>query len=681
MSWYGVGSFSMHQSQSPPLIKDDILIKKILLTHDPDGRHLDSQRLLRAVEKIMLYASTPDVSVSALDVDTIVRNYPTNIEILGTQETLGQTIYKISNEILHKHTGDTDIHARVMVLFELLGNYRWDAKVLLVLAAFATSYGEFWLILQIYPANQLAASVAVLKQLPRDLKTLKPRFKALRLLVKAMVDMTKCLIKFEYLPLQHITLDNELLGFTKPIIYTATYWIIRSAVICASTITENLSSTAITAWELSSLAYKISSIGSSLRVQVDFCRQQTELKLHQKLLSLFNETYVDNQEVLQMLVALRDGLTLKDGLSSQLGISDLKNKVVMVVVSKPDILPLERLFFLVQRTGDLPSNKEERKYQILWIPVSTSETWNDADERSFEYLSNSLPWYSILQPWSLNSEIVNYIKQEWNFKDEPIMVVLDPQGKITNLNAMDMVLTWGAARAYPLSTSREKQLWEEEKWTIRFMVDEIDHLLTMQIEQGRNLCIYGSNDLEWVRDFHTKMKRILEEGVPLEVFYVGHKNPNEHVKHILNIIDRENLGGSLSLTKIDFFWLRLESMRRSSSKSNLILQEVSSLLDLDDNKKVWAAIGKGSSTDLVKLQGTEVMECLDMFSKWVNNVGKLGLAGAIRTAIEPRFAGPCSHTNVVTYNEGSSEETSICTQCKSLMEKVVLYKCEGGETE
>ncbi|KAK6930925.1 Sieve element occlusion, C-terminal [Dillenia turbinata] len=641
-------SFAIHQSQSPPVIKNYILIKKILLTHDPDGRHLDSQRLLHAVEKIMLYASTPDVSVSGLNVDTIAMNYPTNIEILGIQESLGQTIYKISNEILHKHSGNTDIHARVMILFELLGSYRWDAKVVLVLAAFATSYGEFWLILQIYPANKLAASVAVLKHLPRDLKTLKPRFKALMLLVKAMVDVTKSLIKFEYLPLQHIKLDNELLGFTKSVIYTATYWIIRSAFVCASTITElmnmkhdqtldsmsnfylrNLSSIAVTAWELSSLAYNISSIGDSLRVQVDFCCQQTELKLHQRLSSLFNETYVDNQEVLQMLVALRDGLTLKDGFSSKLGISDLKNKVVIVVVSKPDILPLERLFFLVQRTSDLPSNKEERKYEIFWIPVSTSETWNDAEERNFEYLSNSLPWYSILQPWSLNSEIVNYIKQEWNFKDESIMVVLDPQGKITNLNAIDMLLTWGAAKACPFSTSREKQLWEQEKWTIRFMVDEIDSLLTMQIEQGRNLCIYGSKDMEWINSF----------------------------------------------------WLRLVSMRRSLSKSHLILQDVSSLLDLDDNDKGWAVMGKGSSTDLVKLRGAEVMECMDMFSKWVNNVGRLGLAGAIRTAIEPHFAGPCSHTNVVTYNEGSSEETSICARCKRLMEKVVLYKCEGGEAE
>ena len=32
---------------------EDVLIKKILLTHDPDGRHLDSELLLRAMENVM----------------------------------------------------------------------------------------------------------------------------------------------------------------------------------------------------------------------------------------------------------------------------------------------------------------------------------------------------------------------------------------------------------------------------------------------------------------------------------------------------------------------------------------------------------------------------------------------------------------------------------------------------
>lgn len=57
------------------------------------------------------------------------------------------------------------------------------------------------------------------------------------------------------------------------------------------------------------------------------------------------------------------------------------------------------------------------------------------------------------------------------------MVALDPKGMVTNYNAIDMVYIWGA-KAYPFSASREIELWEEEKWTMQFLVDEIDTLLT-----------------------------------------------------------------------------------------------------------------------------------------------------------------------------------------------------------
>jgi len=36
---------------------------------------------------------------------------------------------------------------------------------------------------------------------------------------------------------------------------------------------------------------------------------------------------------------------------------------------------------------------------------------------------------------------------------------------------------WGAT-AYPFSTSKEKKLWDEENWTLKLLLDEIDPLLT-----------------------------------------------------------------------------------------------------------------------------------------------------------------------------------------------------------
>ena len=51
--------------RSKSYLDDEILIKKLLLSHDPDGRRLDSEMLLSAVENIMFYATTSEVQLPA----------------------------------------------------------------------------------------------------------------------------------------------------------------------------------------------------------------------------------------------------------------------------------------------------------------------------------------------------------------------------------------------------------------------------------------------------------------------------------------------------------------------------------------------------------------------------------------------------------------------------------------
>ncbi|KAI8016203.1 Protein SIEVE ELEMENT OCCLUSION C [Camellia lanceoleosa] len=283
-------------------------------------------------------------------------------------------------------------HEKTKVLFEMLGHYKWDAKAVLVLSAFATSYGEFWLIMQLYPCNPLAASIALLKQLPKDLCLLKHPFKVLNVLMKMIVDLIR-----------------------------------------------HSNSITIASWELSSLV---------------------ETKMHNKLLDLSKESHIDNQEVLEMLFALKDSLPLKD------------------------------------------------------------------------------------------------------------------------------------------SSSQAK------------------------VEEDQNLCIYGSNNIDWIREFNAKMRNMTSAGLQLKMVYVGKKNSSDdHMKNILATMYEEKLTSSLTCTKIYFFWLRLESMRRSKLRlghtddhKDEILKQLSELLDTnDESEKGWVLLGKGSSTETLKLQGRKIMECLDLF--------------------------------------------------------------------
>ncbi|BBG94003.1 hypothetical protein Prudu_002179 [Prunus dulcis] len=657
-----LGSDTLPNSVSS--LSQEVLIKKLLLSHDPDGRHLDSELLLCAVEDIMLCTTTSQV------LDAIEKTHVCKMEF-GSQEPLGQTFCKISHEILCKCCDEGSLHARTMLLFDLLGNYKWGAKVALVLTSFVASYGELRLLMQQYSSSPLAISVAMLKKLPADSSPLKPRFKALSLLVNAIVDVTKCIIKFEKLPLSHVELDDETKAVTKSQIYIAVYWIIRGILICSSQITDSTAmkseqysdSTIIASWELLSLVYQLRSIYSDLRQQVEV-----------------------DKAISEAVGYLQGDPSGQPRASSLLGVSDLKNKVVILMISKPELLSIEESLFLVQQTHNHPHKKNaEDSYRIVWVPIPVSNQWTDAEETIFEYLSNSLPWFSIRQPWLLNSAVVKFIKEAWNYKNEPVMVVLDSQGTVTNSNAIDLLFIWGP-KAYPFSASREEELWQEQNWTLQFMMDEIDLLLTKWVEEGRNICIYGSDSIDWIVEFTAKMEIIKSAGVQLEMVYVGKRNSSQQdMRNISATVSYKKLSSALPPMKTHFFWLRLESIRRSklrlrkpANSTDNVLDEASALLDADDNDKNWAVIGRGSDSmmqDIVRLEGPDLMECLNKFPKWGENVGELGFLGALRHALEPSvLPEPCGHFDVTLPGKEQGEGGVVCGKCKHLMKKFVVYK-------
>lgn len=139
----------------------------------------------------------------------------------------------------YKCTSGTDAHATTLSLFNMLSSYTWDAKVVIVLAAFAVNYGEFWLTAQLHTVNSLAKSVSLLKQLPDIIEhtdVLKPRFDAINNLIKAMLDVTNCIIEFKELPSEYISPESPEMSMAMAHIPTAAYWTVRSAVACATQI-------------------------------------------------------------------------------------------------------------------------------------------------------------------------------------------------------------------------------------------------------------------------------------------------------------------------------------------------------------------------------------------------------------------------------------------------------------
>ncbi|KAK4423893.1 protein SIEVE ELEMENT OCCLUSION C [Sesamum alatum] len=689
-----------HVDSIPSLTtNEDFLIREVLLTHNPDDRQLDSEMLLQLVESTFCSATENVIvlqsgtcfheflnRVLAAQVDAISTG---NIDVVGSEEPISLTISKISNEMLSRCFEGENLHRKTIVLLEMLSHYRWDAKVVLALASLACSFGLFQLILQLQSVNALAVSLAMIKGLPRASSMLNPEFKALNLLVNTMVKLTKVILSFEGMSMQHELVDDKAMDVTKSNIYMATYWILRSILLCSSQIADlrNLrlekvcsDKTVVAAWGLHSVGNKLRGLCIDLGKHVAKCQQQIETRFYGKLQQMFKETHGDNQEVLRTLFPLQTEFPFKNSSSTdKCGILELKNKVVILLISKPELIPVDELFFLVQQTSDHPQqNKLEGSYEILWVPIPYSREWNPADKMNLEFYSNRLPWFSIRRPWSLNSAVVNYIKQEWNFNEDPIMVVLNENGIVTNLNAMDMVWIWGL-KAFPFSTSREKELWEQENCMLDLIINRISPSLTEWVEEGKNICIYGSANIDWIREFNASIKKIKSAGIQLEVVYVGCKNPDENVRTIIDTIDQEKICTSLTFHKVQFFWLRLERIKRliSAHQDHTTgSDKTAELLDFDMNGS-WAMMGQGSSTDVLKLDAEKLEEWLELLPLWCKNVATMGLVGAIKSVFEPSSGGgKCNHNELLPYEEGLVDKTVICASCKSPMEKFVLYKCE-----
>ncbi|KAG9446472.1 hypothetical protein H6P81_012600 [Aristolochia fimbriata] len=679
---------------------DSVVMKQILATHSPDGRDVDVRPLLHVVEDV-LHRANPAVVMTphpphSDQVDLIEEKMNQN-GIVGMLEALAYTIHKVSCEITYKCSGGVEPHATTVSVFNILSSYSWDAKVVMALAAFAVSYGEFWLTAQLHTVNPLAKSVAALKQVPEILEhseILKPRFDALSTLVKAMLDVTKCIIAFKELPAEYITADTHSMTIAMTHIPTAVYWTIRSAVACASQIIgligighEYIASTT-EVWELSSLAHKVNNIHEHLLKQLNLCHQHINDKRHieafQTLVRLFETVHIDNIKILKALMYSKDDLPLLDGSTKRrVNVEVLRRKIVMLLISDLDISN-EEVYVLAQIYNDTAEHggKMERHYEVVWLPVADRGQWTEAKEEAFNRNVAVMPWYSLAHPSLLDRAVIKYIREMWHFEKRPLLVVLDPQGKVVCPNAFHMMWIWGSL-AYPFSSLREENLWKEETWRLELLVDEIDPMILSWMKEGRFVCLYGGEDIQWIRKFTAAMKRVANEArIPLEMIYVGKSNPNQRLRRVVNTIAEENLSGYWQdLAMMWFFWVRLESMWHSKMQhgrtieNDAIMQEVMTMLSFDGSDEGWALIAHGS-TDIVKSHGKKILDCISEYDAWKESVEVEGFLPALANALLPYQTHEHCTRLILPGNTGKLPmENVVCAECKRPMEKYILYRC------
>ncbi|KAJ6965637.1 protein SIEVE ELEMENT OCCLUSION B-like [Populus alba x Populus x berolinensis] len=678
---------------------DNVMMKQIVGTHAPDGREVDVKPLLLLVEDILKRATQQiDTSLTTSQAHAEMEDKTHQVNFVSMLDALSYTIDRISCEIAYKALGGTDAHATTVSLFNMLTSYSWDAKLVLTLSAFALNYGEFWLLAQIYSSNQLAKSMAILRQLPSIMEhsgPLKPRFDAINNLIKVMMDVARCVVEFKDLPPAYISNEVPALSTAMAHIPTAVYWTMRSVVACAAQITslttmgQEFSMSTNVAWELSTLAHKLSNILDHLRKQLDTCYQYIDEKRNvesfQMLKNLFEMIHIDNMKVLKALIYAKDDIQpLIDGSSKKrVHLDVLRRKNVLLLISALDMSNdelsiLEQIYNESRHQGA----RLNSQYEVVWVPiVDRSVQWSDPMKGKFESMQSSMPWFTVYHPSLIEKAVIRFIKEVWHFRNKPILVVLDPQGKVVCPNALHMMWIWGS-NAFPFTSLREESLWKDETWRLELLVDGIDPEILNWIKEGKYIFLYGGDDEEWVRKFTNTARAVAQAArIPLEMVYVGKSSKREKIRRVIATITVEKLSYVWQdLTMIWFFWTRLESMLYSKIQLGKLddhdpmMQEIKKLLSYD-REGGWAVLSNGSNV-VVNGHKTTALQTLLEYDLWKEQVPVKGFDLAFRDH-QGRIhdiARPCCRFDF-PMTTGRIPGTMKCPECNSTMEKFSTFLC------
>ncbi|KAF9609129.1 hypothetical protein IFM89_013383 [Coptis chinensis] len=636
---------------------DKALTKHILSCHAPDGRSHNVKPLFNVVEEILqpfnLGTGGP-ADMFAVPFATF-DDKTQDIDFVGMLvEELTYIIHQIYSKIsLGGYGGDA--HETTIEVLKILSCFAWEAKMVLTLVAFGVNYGEFWLVVQLYSPDQLANSIAFLKgasDFPEENKTLEPKIEGLKNLMKGILDISKCILGFSDFPVQYNTLDTPALSNALASIPTAVYWTIRSVVACwwqsigiisldqesITTAADKLTSTT-EGWELSAFASKVEAMHRHLTLCYQQLDEKRDSDAYQAIVRLVQMTHTDdNTKILKAFIPVHDNqLPLYDSSTKKRVSVDVLSKTIVLLlisdleISQEEIAILEQLYNEARHF----SQPQKNLYEVVWLPVVDRSTpWSVEKQKQFETLQFMMPWHSLHHPSLLEPTALHYMKKNWNFAKKPIVVVLDQQGRVANPNALHMMWIWGSV-AFPFTSMREDVLWKEETWRLELLIDGIDPLTLSWLAEGKPICLYGGEDIDWIRKFTLTARKVSRATwTPLELLYVGKSNPSEKVRRNNETIADEKLSHYWSdLTLIWFFWVRIESMWYSkmqqgkTADNDPLMQELVKMLSYDVSGKGWAIISKGP--EMATAKGDTMLVSFKEFDHWKEHVEERGFVHAL----------------------------------------------------
>ncbi|GJZ78143.1 sieve element occlusion B-like protein [Tanacetum coccineum] len=639
---------------------DSAMMKQV--THSPDGRDMVLKPILHVIEETLHHAIPASIEGVIYGthnghVNALAREEKAGFagfdDVDETPDGLAHVIHKISCEFSCKCSGGADAHASTIAILNKLSDYTWEAKVVISLGAFSVNVGEFWLVAQLFATNPLAKSVALLKQLPNIMehyKSLEPRFDAVNVLIKAMLEVTKCIIEFKNLPCQYLQDDTPPKSTALTHIPTAAYWCIK--------------------------------------------KEKQHDEYFQMLVRIFdvtqsdNLTHSDNLTVIEALFCAQDKFCpLLDGSSkTRVNVDVLRKKTVLLLISDLEISDEEvqvlTQIYIESKSQPESNSQLDLHYEVVWVPVVDHlMTWDDSHQHKLEKLQSMMKWNMLQDPKLLQPPVIKYIKQVWHFEKKPILVVLDPQGRVASPNALHMVWIWRNI-AYPFTSKKEDALWKEESWSLKLLVESTDKHILPLIAEEEYICLYGGDDLKWIRSF-TKLAAdtAKEAEIKLNMVYMGKSGTIERIRKTSATIKEEKLNHTRpDPTSVWYYWTRLESMLYSkmqhgkSYKDDPIMKEVITMMSFDGSDQGWALICKGSS-EMARANADLALMSLTEYENWELDAQQIGFVPALRAYLAKLHTPQHCNRLILPGISGGIPEVVICSECGRTMEKFFMFRC------
>ncbi|KAI4345728.1 hypothetical protein L6164_012826 [Bauhinia variegata] len=643
------------KEHNPLTMSDEQILEQIVSTHVHTDTKLDVESLFILVENIL--------KRSTIIVDNVLQGNQTSLEHIDDKFPPASfcsplcTLKQIAHEMSCKPPGEEIAHKTTLSILHNLSNYSWETKAVLTLAAFALECGDFWLLSQLQPTDPLAKSVAILKRVPaltkpEAVRKHRPAIAEVNNLIKACFQVLETIFELERI-CKYDTKDVPALAPAieqKPIFV---YWAII-AVVAIVTQVDCLITESESRQELSHFGQRINVIHSKLRKQVSLCWLQIEdVEYYKRVKNVF-QIPTEIVEVFKVLFFWKDApiKPIYDGSTKTLvEIDVLRKKNVLLFISTLEIT--EEEINILKPVHE--SEKCADQYKIVWVPFV--EEWTDKLREKFEELKSKMNWF-VVHHFAGIIKGFKFIKEEWQFKKKPMVVHVNPQGKVLHQNAFHLIQVWGL-EAFPFTLESEESLHQEASW-VGSLAKDINPKINNWIKEEKYIFFYGGNDKGWIQEF-TKYATALandatikEANISIELFCVEHEHKN--------IISR--------------FWNSIESLfvTKMHKASNAVSQEVHKMLSYK-HETGWALLSKGS-TVIFSGHGTTILKSVIEFEKWKQFVISKGFEISLREHHEKivRATHRCSHIEIHNV-AGKIPDTIKCPECHRVMEVLISYKC------